>query len=102
MNWYIGQEIVCIKTHSQGYVKRGQTFTIRGLRLSNCICNNVEIDVGINCPHKKRFHNCTGCKTRTQEMPYGARWFSQSLFAPLEYNQEAIDELLAVEEPVGK
>jgi hypothetical protein len=32
MNWYIGQEIVAVKGHSQGCFKKGDEFIIRGLK----------------------------------------------------------------------
>ena len=95
MSWYIGQEIVCIKTHSQGVVKRGQIYTIKGLRNGICECSPVQIDVGIKA--KAAFDTCNDCGVEvltTSEI----WWFHESLFAPLEYNQEAIDELL--KEPI--
>lgn len=102
MNWYIGQEIVCIKTHPEGVVKRGQTFTIRGLRSSTCNCKGVEIDVGVVGSNIYRGLICTVCGFSYDGPPFSTWWFSETRFSPLEYNQEAIDELLAVEEPVGK
>lgn len=98
MNWYIGQEIVCIQTHSQGVVKRGQTFVIRGLRPSTCKCKEVEIDVGVISPNGYRACRCYVCNNVFDEPPYSTWWFSETRFAPLEYNQEAIDEL--VKEPI--
>ena len=102
MNWYIGQEIVCIRTHSQGVVKRGQTFVISGVRSSTCKCSELEIDIGVISPHGYRICCCEECGYEFYEPPRSAWWLHESLFAPLEYNQEASDELLAVEEPVGK
>lgn len=95
MNWYIGQEIVCVRSQSQGYLKRGQVFTIKGLRDSFCNCKIVLIDVGIR---EKNSHNLCGiCNIKSfGQMDIG--WFAESFFAPLEYNQDAINELL--EEPI--
>jgi hypothetical protein len=95
MNWHIGQEIVCIKTQSQGLVKRGRIYTIMGLQKPLCKCKGVDINVGIPTPHL--FGMCSDCNTRWRNNT-GFCWFDESLFAPLEYNQEAINELL--EEPV--
>lgn len=99
MNWYIGQEIVCIKTHSQGMVKRGQTFIIKGLSNGFCRCTAVLIDVGVISNNLRV--ECKYCNVIINKNS-NVHWFAESYFSPLEYNQEAIDELLAVEEPVGK
>lgn len=90
MNWYIGQEIVCIKTHSQGVIKRGQAFTIKAVRESQCSCDYIEIDIGIRY---FSFGMCVKCGY-TASNPEPEWWFSERNFAPLEYNQQAIDELL--------
>ena len=95
MNWHIGQEIVCVKSHSQGYVTCGKIYTINGLQKSMCKCNDVDIDVGITT-NNTRFA-CGGCEARWLNNA-GVVWISETLFAPLEYNQDAINELL--EEPV--
>jgi hypothetical protein len=29
MNWHIGQDIVCIKTHSRGFATKGTVYTIK-------------------------------------------------------------------------
>jgi len=42
--WHIGQDIVCIKSHSHGAVKEGDVYVIQGLKQSCCM---VSIDVGI-------------------------------------------------------
>ena len=90
MNWHIGQEIVCIKTHTTGVIKRVQIFTIKGLRESYCKCNMVEIDIGIE---ESGNHRCSFCGWRSIEV-WQQWWFSEHRFAPLEYDQQAIDELL--------
>jgi hypothetical protein len=95
MNWHIGQEIVCIKTHSKGAVKRGKTYTIHGLKKSPCSCNMTIIDVGVISDNPKTRHSPCGFVWNERS---GVHWFGESLFAPLEYNQDAINELL--EEPI--
>ena len=99
MNWHIGQEIVCIKTHSKGVVKRGKIYTIKGLKESACKCQEIEIDVGIL--FDRTIYNgpsyCLICNWRGNTVEE-AWWLSETIFAPLEYNQDAINELL--EEPV--
>ena len=46
-NWYIGQDVVCIKTHSEGVVKEGETYTIKSLKEGFCNCISVLIHIGI-------------------------------------------------------
>lgn len=94
MNWHIGQEIVCIKTHSQGLVKRGRIYTIKGLQKGFCPCYHILIDVGIE------HSGTTGCVRCNKRMPENTSnaWFGEHLFAPLEYDQQAIEELL--EQPI--
>lgn len=95
MNWYIGQEIVCIKTHSQGVVKRGKIYTIKGLQKSRCKCHTVEIDIGAKSDLLTE--GCSACNSDWKATS-DIWWLSEIVFAPLEYNQDAINELL--EQPI--
>lgn len=88
MNWYIGQEIVCIKSHSQGIVEEGKVYTIQGLRQSCC---SVCIDIG--CKTNRGYTKCGKCNT-IYYPPDEIYWILERLFAPIEYNQQAISELL--------
>lgn len=96
MNWQIGQEIVCIRTHTKGKLKRGQIYTIQALRKSMCSCDEIEIDVGV--PTGGGFGECLVCGYIAKNK-VSAWWFSEKSFAPLEYNMSAIEELL--EEPIS-
>lgn len=89
--WYIGQEILCIKTHSEGLVKKGEIYTIKGLQKSNCKCHEIEIDVGVI--GDSSLGECLVCNT-TFKKSISIWWFSEKLFVPLEYNQEEINELI--------
>ncbi len=98
MNWYIGQEIVCIKTHPKGVVKRGKIYTIKGLITSFCGCDRVKIDIGAERSQGDNVYSFCGRCSISQKNYTNAWWFSESRFAPLEYNQDAINELL--EQPI--
>ncbi len=87
MNWYIGQEIVCINAKGVGELKNGKIYTIQSLS-KNCKCNQVNIDVGIS---DGKGTCCYICRT---DVSNNTRWFMESRFTPLEYNQDAINELL--------
>ncbi len=96
MDWHIGQEIVCIKTHSQGVVKRGNIYTIQGLKQASCECHYIDIDVGIKGDGSNTVR-CGDCNVITRVVG-NIHWLHEELFAPLEYDQQAIDELL--EQPI--
>lgn len=95
MKWYIGQEIVCIKSHSKNVVIKGEVFTIQGLKNANCKCNEIEIDIGkiFENTTATGLYRCTHCNNVFQDTT-SIWWMSEVLFAPLEYNQNAINELL--------
>lgn len=88
MNWYIGQEIVCINANGTEGLKQDKVYTIKGLRKGCCV---VEIDVGI-VNDNPYILNCGICGYR--EPAQGIGWRSESRFAPLEYDKQAIEELL--------
>ena len=89
-NWYIGQRIVAIRDHGKGLFKRGDEFTIHGLRGSSCRCHHVEIDIGHrDTPHYTR---CVNCENLTYSS--GTLWFDEVSFAPLDELEQAIEELL--------
>jgi hypothetical protein len=80
-NWYIGQDIVCIKTAVSGLVKEGEIFTIKGLQTSFCLCNEVEINVGVK--HERPYVRCGDCGVIVASKSLDL-FFSESLFAPLD------------------
>lgn len=73
----IGQEVVCIKTHSQGAVKEGNIYTIH--RMKKPCCTTV-VDVGVKSSHP--IAACTECKGR-RVMNDNIWWIASDLFAPL-------------------
>ena len=79
-NFYIGQDIVCIKTHSQGLVKEGDIFTVKGVKASFCKCKIVILNVGLLS--KSIYAHCAVCECEIESDMY--HWFSESLFAPLD------------------
>lgn len=88
MNWYIGQDIVCINAKGTKDIKEGNIYTIKGLRKGCC---NIQIDVGVN--HEKYdVLRCIHCNRKTKHDDIN--WKSEYRFAPLEYDQQAIEELL--------
>lgn len=93
MNFHVGQKVVCIKSHSQGVVKEGITYTIKGIRI-NCKCSSFVFDVGIVSSRTGGF--CLSCGSVTP-LQHGIWWISNTLFAPLDTmkaSEKAADELI--------
>ena len=85
MNWHIGQDIVCIKNHSQGIVKKGETFIITGIKKGCC---KILIDIGYIV---KDFEGsnlfqipCDNCKKILFVGSDNTHWLNEELFAPLD------------------
>lgn len=81
MDFYIGQDIVAIKDHSQGVFKEGEVFTIKGLKGSYCKCKKVLIDIGIfSDAHTIKCNYCGNITIKDNS----TAWFSERCFAPLD------------------
>jgi hypothetical protein len=78
MNWYVGQEIVAIRDHSQGLFKKGDEFTIKGIRDPYCPCKGLLIDVGLI---RNGVTVCGRCKIVDT---IGGNWFRETNFVPKE------------------
>ncbi len=97
MNWYIGQEIVAIRTHSQRLIIRGRTYKIKQLQITPCKCNNVDIDVGI--PHTYNgIVECNMCGIKYSSN--GHTWIDERNFAPLDQDISELTEILEKENVV--
>lgn len=44
--FYIGQKVVCVKSHSQGVTREGVMYVVNGVKKC-AICGNPQIDVGV-------------------------------------------------------
>lgn len=99
MNWYIGQPVVAVRTHSEGVVKKGQEFTIIGLQKPHCKCkDNVFIDVGVReCMDGYDEEECPSCGHISA--PNSTYWFSETLFAPLDQDISELTEVLNSKQP---
>ena len=97
MNWYIGQDIVAIKTHSRGVFKEGDIFTIKSLRTSNCKCGHILIDIGLS-----RAGVSTLCITCNTIKFYGddILWFNEKCFRSLDELADISELTEVLKEPV--
>ena len=87
MQFSIGQEVICIKTHSQSHINgvvKGNTYVVTGVYTSKCKCKKQEITLGI----LKNYHSneCPYCK---EVYPYiGLEWlFYTHIFIPVDYTK---------------
>jgi hypothetical protein len=89
--FYIGQEVVCIKSSiNTPEVKEGRIFTVLGI----WSCCTVNIDIGIT---KYDGSHCSDCGERILD---GKIYKDSSLFAPLISNEELQRLLNEIEEPI--
>ena len=91
MEWYIGMEVVALKTFEEYKIKKGQVFTICGLRSPKCKCNVIDLDIGII--EDDGFQYCDVCNTK-DIVTNGIAWQDERDFVPLEYDRQAIEELI--------
>ena len=71
-NFFIGQEVVAIKDHSEGNFKKGNEFVILGIKEDCCL---ITLDVGIRTD--KDFMKCVFCGNRKlNDNYYGSNCFS--------------------------
>jgi hypothetical protein len=86
----IGQKVVCIESHSQNVVVKGQIYVVKGLKVCP-ICGHLDVDVGIK-PPVKSFSTCSGCGTCIESSIW---WLRASRFAPIEeIGETTYDEIM--------
>jgi len=78
--FYIGQEIVAIRDHSQGVFKKGDEFRITSISKASCSCKGKWL-VTIGIPKTSSLAKCHFCYTILEIT--GSEWVFGSLnFAP--------------------
>lgn len=87
MNWYIGQDIVCIK--SAGYYKKDQIYTIKGLQSGFCKCGGVNLDLGF-----KSASGLMTCDICWHSEGTSILWCYENDFAPLDQDISELTEIL--------
>lgn len=77
--FYVGQEIVAIRDHSQGAFKKGDEFKVTSIKKSLCGCNLWLVTIGILAPTKP----ATKCRRCGAITGYHVEWlFGTDNFAP--------------------
>jgi len=75
-NFKVGQRVVAIRDHSQGIIKKDETFPVLGINRNIC-CGSLTIDVGLKVVGRKRICVC-GCSRKNDN------YFGASLFRPID------------------
>lgn len=82
----IGQKVVCIKSHTQGLVRKGNTYVVQDIHVMPCGCWNVNVGV-------KTDKDFSGCDRHGVIVDSGGiAWIGVCLFAPYNPSQVEIDE----------
>ncbi len=83
MNWHIGQDIVCIKTHSRGFATKGTVYTIKSIRSGACNCKDLDLDIGVRYDMGNvDVVTCGVCRCKLAND--GVEWMSETIFYPLD------------------
>lgn len=80
IDYTIGDDIVCIKSHSQGVVKEGQIYKCLGLRITPCGCSYL-VNVGIE-DSTNYYITCRSCGKKYDADEYW--WINSSLFRSID------------------
>lgn len=96
--FYIGQKVVCVKSHSQGVIKKGQEFTVTGVFEPDCNCDNWTITIGLKTIIP--FHQCSFCGyIRKNESSESSEFrFGYTMFAPVQEDFKSISFTKVLEE----
>lgn len=94
LDYTIGDEIVCIKNHSDGIVKEGEIYICKALLHEKCKCGGYIVDVGIReSPNETGKVWCIDCNSSYDD---DSIWYiDASLFKKLD-TLVNINELLEV------
>jgi hypothetical protein len=83
--FYVGQEVVAISDHSQGYFKKGDEFIIKSISNTEC-CGICVLGIGIDTGYNSM--NCTcGCLTNCANMFSSKRFNPKQHLSNTTYNE---------------
>ena len=72
----VGDEIICIKDHTNKLVRNGEVFTVKCFTRNPC-CGSTIVDVGFHSSNPNT--TCYTCKC-TYKKPDGGYWFAAYIF----------------------
>ncbi len=87
----IGDEVLCIKTHSWGFVIEGRSYVVKDMKLSSC-CKTLLLDVGAyNSTNGMTCHKCN----MDHHYRDNVAWLNCKLFVKLsEFKKEEVAQLM--------
>ena len=94
IDYRAGDEIICIKDHSQGIVKKGQIYTAEHLQRMDCGCIYL-VDIGLKSD--RPFTMCAVCETKHDKTD-NIWWIDARLFRRLLTHSEEADLKEVLEE----
>jgi hypothetical protein len=101
VDYTIGDDIVCVKTHSRGVVKENELYVARALKTQSC-CSRVVVDVGVGVKDNVDCDICDcGSITRNIDSVW---WLDAHRFKKLDslVNIEELTEVLSETVPQEK
>lgn len=97
--FYVGQEVLCIKTHPNGVVVRWNKYTVMGIRRSRCPACGILLDVGITEGFPEDMGMASHCEHGLDHRPYDNIWWLGSFrFIPIDntLSETTSDEVLEI------
>jgi len=104
--FYVGQKIVAIRSHCQGFFKEGQIFIVTGVFAPICKCPEYLITIDVPFPEGVIYPRLD-CDRCGELVPYpkeaGEPLFSEILFEPIveELSELSIEEAISLVSPIG-
>lgn len=93
MNWYIGQEVVCVDDENSR-LQKGKIYDIQKLQKAPCSCGHIHIGVGILPITSTQYCSTCGYVFPVDSMSL----YRESRFRPLQTAPEEADMKEAIEE----
>lgn len=96
--FYVGQEVVAVRDHSEGDYKKGDEFKVTGVR-SGCKCTPWIISIGIK--NNKPLNGCSSCVFfffSADEAFFGAKNFAPKIesYQAITYSKVMEQETVSV------
>lgn len=67
--FYVGQKVVCVKTHSHGVTRKGVMYVVNAI--TTCVCGETLVDVGVIIDGPRP----GGTICRCSHVTYGMVWW---------------------------
>ena len=105
MNFEVGKKVICIQNHITGIIKKGETFTLQGIKAKKCGCKGTLLDIGLFHPKWAEICDsiCSNCWKVCNSSTDRNMWLSSVLFAPYDDSLSSLTvEMILDEETILK